>query len=237
MNIEERQEGPKPYRKIIWILIICIAGSILMYAWIFYGQNLVGSKSKLKQEEIIAQDISSLMIQAETLLASGKDREALDVYDALLKRDPKNEQVLLMSGVIAFQLENFDKASERLSAVVKSTGEKPAGPSKMRAARAHFLLGRIFLRQKKESLAASAFKKSLELDTVNAETLTALADIELAKKRNEEAIKYLELATRVDPGFLEAFVLLEKAYLAVGDQEKAKEAKSWANSIKGVKRK
>lgn len=221
-------------KTMIIIIVFMAFLSVAVYSFMIYNDLRAGRSldSDLKEENIIARDLSSLMSEANNLLMAGKEKQALMIYDDLLKRDPKNEQALLEAGIAAIEIKEIDIASERFSQVLKLAGNNPEGTSALRVAAANYYLGKIFSDAGKNDLAIAAFKKSLELDKVNAETLVALADEELKNDKTAEASQHLEMAVKLDPNYLQAYPLLENAYSKTGDQAKTLENRKAYNAAK-----
>lgn len=232
MSSVESQEKPKHTKLAAWLLSGGIILSLIGYGSIYYSYEKSSTRTQeMKQENIIARDISALMTEGHSLLVNEDYVQAEKVFGILLQRDPKNKRALLESGIAAYHQKKMDSSSGKFSKVVELAGKEPRGSDIILVSAAHYYLGLIFQSEKKPELALIAFKKALSYDAGNSDILIAEAKIEIERNHNTEALALLKDAVQLQPRSRESYELLERVYSAIGDKEAASNAKKAASDL------
>ncbi len=129
--------------------------------------------------------------RAMALLGRGKVEEAIQVFEALAREDPRNPSLLLQWGqalILAKRVPEARKVYERLVTVDPEFG-----------------LGWYRLGQVRDNLgdlagAEAAYRKAIEVDPLAVDPRKALASLLAERGRVREAIDVLEAARDLDPG-------------------------------------
>jgi tetratricopeptide (TPR) repeat protein len=87
-------------------------------------------------------------------------------------------------------------------------------------------LGRVLIRMNRNDEALAPLKKALEVDPDNAGTYVQLGRLYHASKNYQDSRRVLEEALQINPFNPLIYRLLADVYPALGDQEKAKQAKT-----------
>ena len=92
-------------------------------------------------------------------------------------------------------------------------------------------LGRVLIQMKRYDEALPPLKTSLELDPDNANTYVQLGRVEHASKHYAQSRAALEEAVQINPFNPTIYKLLVEVYSALGDQEKARQAKATLDKL------
>ncbi len=184
-------------------------------------------------------------------------REAEAIYRQILKAEPSNVDALHLSGVIANQSGNHERAVEligrairqdprhsyahnNLGLALQGQGRLPEAAASYLTALsikpdftdAHFNLGNVLLAQGKLDEAITSYNKALELQPNDAEVLNNLGGALRIRARLEEAEACYRKAIAVSPGYAEAYNNLGVALQEQGKLTEAATALSKALALK-----
>ena len=95
-------------------------------------------------------------------------------------------------------------------------------------------LGRVFIEMKRFDEALAALKKALEVDPDNANTYVQLARAHYATKNYKESQALLEEAIQLNPFNPIIYRLLSEIHAALGEPEKAQQAKATLDKLMGA---
>ncbi|MEJ5360218.1 MAG: tetratricopeptide repeat protein [Desulfobacterales bacterium] len=126
------------------------------------------------------EDAAGLILQAGILQSQKKTAEALELYEAVLRLDPKQEQVHAAAANLHLERGDLDGAERVLQRMVELFPESYTG---------HFLLGRLHLARGKPAAAAAAFRRSAQVDPESTEPLFELLKIAREADRGGEAAR------------------------------------------------
>jgi len=139
----------------------------------FQGRPQVGPPPKLRSA-------AEYLEAAMSLYTQGRYKEAIPLFDAAIKADPKNPQTYF--SLANCYLVTGDKASMLLyyEAAAKAVPED---------ATAHFFLGVAYTQVGKSEEARSAFRKAIELDPQHTHAHEGMAKLLKGEGKHEEAMK------------------------------------------------
>jgi tetratricopeptide (TPR) repeat protein len=155
------------------------------------------------------------LVQEGTALADEKKyAEAIAKYEEAIRMDPTMYLLYGEIGNFYVQMDQPDKAVEAYKKVL----EKEPGNQSARLAIVTALLNQKNIAEAKKVLEA------LDLNTItNPNTLYEIGVRFYNAQETQEAIRYWEKAIAMDPKMADAYVQLGAAYVAVGDNAKAKQ--------------
>jgi tetratricopeptide (TPR) repeat protein len=192
-----------------------------------------------------------LEVYADALLSVGKQKEALENYNKILAKDPKNTKVLISLVSIYSNAKDYDQALSYSRKLVEADAVYKDG---------YFNMGTIYLQkiiqtnlaldslkdasgkyltdekaiQKEEELtkkknellnsAQTAFEKVAQLDTTDIEAQVYLAQVYQEKEDFDQALRILERLVSEDSTNCDALNQLAIIYAKKGVGEKAKSA-------------
>ncbi len=140
--------------------------------------------------------------------AQGKRAEAQASLDDLLKKEPGNARLLLLTGRLLLEEGQLDAALERVNAAVQS---------EPRAAAARYLLGIIQVAKQDRSGAIRTFNEVLSLAPNAVDPLLQLSRLYLASNDAVNAAQMAEQAVKSDGGNAVARIALVRALIARGE--------------------
>lgn len=181
---------------------------------------------------------------AKTLLALGKEGEAVEQYQILTRQNPKDARVWFEVASLyrslamhAYkQLESIDPDSvlldvlraeadaddlryqEAIQRYQEALKKQPDFPG------LHFSLGEVYFKMDKPAEAEPELRLSLKEDPSNPPANYMLGKLLLHDARPEQALPYLRVAVHGDPTFMRAHLELGKCYLQMGRTEEAQQA-------------
>jgi tetratricopeptide (TPR) repeat protein len=130
---------------------------------------------------------------------SGQLKNAEEVYQKILKTNPNHALTLHMSGLMAHQLDDNDKAVRLLSRAIENEPD---------IAMYHNNLGLAFEGQQKLDEAISCYLRALQLDPECYEAYTNMGNVLMAQGKLREAISSYKSALRINASYAEALVNL-----------------------------
>jgi tetratricopeptide (TPR) repeat protein len=162
-----------------------------------------------------AADPSKALVQQGTVLADEKKfPEAIAKYEEAIRLNPSMYLLYGEIGNFYLQMDQPDKAIESYKKVL----EKEATNQNARLALVTALLN------KKDIAEAKKILEAVDLNTItNANTLYEIGVRFYNAQETKEAIRYWEKAVAMDPKMGDAYVQLGAAYVAVGDNDKARQ--------------
>ncbi|MGA7075443.1 MAG: tetratricopeptide repeat protein [Halobacteriota archaeon] len=165
-------------------------------------------KKKMLQEE----DVTQVVDLADDKFKHGQFSEAIDHYDAVLKRVPRNFRALHNKGLALFALNKFEKSIECYD-----------GALEVRPSALHVKLNKaISLNSKRDfNGAKSLLDEIIRLAPTNKEALNARALSEFNLGLDTEGIQDLEKAIEIDPSYTMAWNNLGCFYLGLWELEAA----------------
>jgi superkiller protein 3 len=95
-------------------------------------------------------------------------------------------------------------------------------------------LGRVLIQLNRSEEALAALKKALEVDPDNAGTYVQLGRLHYAAKKYPESKSMLEEAIQINPFNPQIYRLLTEVYAALGEANKAKQAKANLDKLMGT---
>lgn len=173
------------------------------------------AEEKLKQE-------ASLVEQGNQAFNDGKFKEALDFYQKFLADNPEFYQLNINIGNCHKELGEFDEAVAAFQKVIELAKEDEKDiPLKAKALAG---IGEITMKRDDIQTAMEYFKKSIELNPKDEILAYNVGEICFAGNKNEEAIKYYDLAAQINPQWSEPHLKKGYVYMNLGDFKKAIES-------------
>lgn len=173
------------------------------------------AEEKLKQE-------ASLVEQGNQAFNDGKFKEALDFYQKFLADNPEFYQLNINIGNCHKELGEFDEAVTAFQKVIELAKEDEKDiPLKAKALAG---IGEITMKRDDIQTAMEYFKKSIELNPKDEILAYNVGEICFAGNKNEEAIKYYDLAAQINPQWSEPHLKKGYVYMNLGDFKKAIES-------------
>ncbi len=163
---------------------------------------------------LAAEDLENTYALARAYLGQSRFSEAAPLFEELAEKRPLPETYVLI-GRTYRDFDQFERAREALQAALDLNPY---------VARAHYYLGSIdLLDQGREVLekAMEHFEAELRVSPQDPLTNLYLGIALVEKRRHEEAVPRLELASRLISGRADAFQFLGRAYLALGHLDEA----------------
>ncbi len=159
-----------------------------------------------------AQQAQSLLQQGWALQQSGQAAQALALYEQVLKLQPKNFDALHLSGVIALQSGDLQRAVDLITKAIKVDRDK---------AMAYDNRGSAYVRLKQFDLALLNYNKAIELQPqdVNAYNNRGNALVKLG--RLDEALADFDKALSLRPDYFEAHNNRSNTLDSLGRHEEA----------------
>ena len=189
-------------------------------------KSLTGTAAFLSDDE--AMDMFN---QAETLIKEEKYSEALKIYDSILEKHPDIYQTHLNTGYCYMKQGISDKAKQEFTTVLEKIKEKHGDlqKDKTTALGALSSLGTIYLEEGDFEKSQEYFTQSLELSSEDAPAAYNVGEIFFSNQKLDEALKYFELATRIDANW--ALPYLKLAYVYLNKLEYAKSVENFNKFI------
>jgi|GEM_PF-881875 len=147
-------------------------------------------------------------------LLGRKPAESREEANAILERDPKHLEALVLLCEAAMSPEELDEALQRVKEVEADHRNQP---------RYHMALGTLYFKKKDLLKAESAFMDALAGKSDVLEAHMALGDIHLIKKDFVQAEQEYKAAADLAPGGTQAQLKLADFYLRTGKPDQAKQ--------------
>ncbi len=176
---------------------------------------------KEQVEEKLSKD-ADLVQQGNFLYKDGKYEEALEAFKGFHEKTPEFFEIHINLGNCLQKLEKYDEAVVQYNKFLEIAKEKELKIELQAQAMAS--IGEIHLKKNEMDKAQSYFMKSIELNPKDEILAYNVAEIFFGNGKNEEAIKYYEIASKAKPKWGAPYVKLGYVYLNLGDMKKAVEA-------------
>lgn len=163
---------------------------------------------RLLGDHALANNAAAKLQMAQLRHLQGKDAEAEEIVDSVIKAAPKNGAALASK---ARFLIGRKKPDEALVAAQAAVAAEP------NLADAHFALGSAFSAKRDVAAASTAFKQVLQLNPSAFAAQTELARLQLSEGRPGEAAELAARALKDQPNSLDAQLVLLRARLASRD--------------------
>jgi superkiller protein 3 len=169
-------------------------------------------KSRAKKKMLQKEDVTQVVDLADDKFKHGQFSEAIDHYDAVLKRVPRNFRALHNKGLALFALNKFEKSIECYDRALE-----------VRPTALHVKLNKaISLNSKRDfNGAKSLLDEIIRLAPTNKEALNARALSEFNLGLDTEGIQDLKKAIEIDPSYTMAWNNLGCFYLGLWELEAA----------------
>jgi tetratricopeptide (TPR) repeat protein len=163
-------------------------------------------------------------VKATALYKESKYEAALALFQDFRNQQPNLYQIGINIGNCYLELGRFEEAIKEFQIVAdKITAENPEVKGNTELARIYASIGDTYMRQDKLKEAEEYFKKSIEIDSSDHLLAYNVAEILFAGGKTDEAIKYYQLAIRIEPDWSKSYVQIGYAYLNKGDTKAALE--------------
>ncbi|MDO8671869.1 MAG: tetratricopeptide repeat protein [Dehalococcoidia bacterium] len=150
-------------------------------------------EAPLKPDEISA--VGPVIAHCESLLASGKGQQAIDLLEEMLRNQPDLRAARAALGTAYASFGRLDAALEQWQAVAdRFPGD----------AEAHHNLGSLYLRQGRPDLSIGEMNKAIKIDCNYVPAYLGLGAILARQGQYEKATTYYELALQIEPKSPEA---------------------------------
>jgi tetratricopeptide (TPR) repeat protein len=156
---------------------------------------------------------------AEVLATQGKGEAAAKLVDELLQDDPRDSEAI---GLHAALLIGQGKQSDVKEAIgeLEPLARKPAA-----SALVHYDLGRAYLASGPARLeqAHVQFSEALRIDPKHVGARLSLAEVDLARGENGQAVSNADQVLSAEPANAEAMLLRARGWMKMGEDRKARE--------------
>jgi len=140
-------------------------------------------------------DIDSELQKAVQYHQSGQIQQAQDIYNEILKVNPRNPDALHLLGIIAYQQKKYDNGADLINKAIQIN----PGQSIY-----HSNLGNVLLDQGKPDEAAACYQKALQINPDYAEAYNNLANALNILGRPDEAINCCKKALQLRSDYAQA---------------------------------
>jgi Tfp pilus assembly protein PilF len=211
------------------ILVLTVAGYLGYSIWSHnraVEDSTPLSRAVTELKEMIDKkpdDVNLRMELAQAYVTMGRDKEATEQYNQVLKREKSNVAALSGLGFVAARQRDWEQSQEYWTRAIKVMEGQPNTKVTKQWATAHFYLGNSYLEQKKYEEAVGAFKESLRANRSASDTYYLLAVAFKGLGADDDHKAQLEMALAFDPMMPEAnydygSVLLEEGAIAEAAQ-------------------
>lgn len=167
--------------------------TLLVAGCLMEGNVALGAKRAERAAELEPSLLRAGRVRAAAYARAGRFSEALDLLDARLRREPKNDFVLRDRAAIARGLGELDNAEKLLSRAIRAGGDVQAS---------RLALGALRLELGQTTRAAALFKRAVEGDEPaggrSVDAYTGWARAELYAGRPKRALVVAEKAVAID---------------------------------------
>ncbi|OGK78461.1 MAG: hypothetical protein A2X52_15105 [Candidatus Rokubacteria bacterium GWC2_70_16] len=167
----------------------------------------------LRAQELEPDNLEVRLKLASIYLLGGKPDEARAQAEAVLERQPKNLEALVLTAGAATTPEGVQAAIARLEAARADFGSQ---------ARLHLALGTLHLKRRDVAAAERAFQEAVAREPKSVEAHLALANFLVGKRDAAGAEREFKTAAELAPVGSPARVRLADFYLLLGRPEEAK---------------
>ncbi len=167
-----------------------------------------------KARDLNPENLEVRLKLGKLYLLGRKPAESREEANAILERDPKHLEALVLLCEAAMSPEELDEALQRMKEVEADHRDQP---------RYHMALGTLYFKKKDLIKAESAFMDALAGKSDVPEAHMALGDIHLIKKDFAQAEQEYKAAADLAPGGTQAQLKLADFYLRTGKPDQAKQ--------------
>jgi tetratricopeptide (TPR) repeat protein len=150
-------------------------------------------------DRLHAEKILTELVEAIHFYQAGQLAEAEEVCDRILELSPKQADALHLSGLIALQMGNQDKATARIGQAIKEDPSNPAFYNN---------LGLAFEKRRQLEKAISCYQKAVRLDPGSFEAYTNMGNAFKAQGKFDKGIGCYKKALEAKPDCAEALLNL-----------------------------
>lgn len=168
----------------------------------------------LKARDLNPENLEVRLKLGNLYLLGRKPAESRTEANAILERDPKNFEALVLLCEAAISAEELEEALQRMKEVESEYRDRP---------RYHMALGALYFKKKDLIKAENAFMDALSGKADVPEAHMALGDIHVIKKELDQAEQEYKAAADLAPGGTAAQMKLADFYLRSGKRDQAKE--------------
>ncbi len=187
-------------------------------------QRVVMEQSPLKQSsQVIPPEDKSKLDKAVQLSKKGKYTDALEIYKEFVDAYPDVYQARYNLASTYLKLNQYDTAIIELKKVLEALLEQGDDPeSKKTSGEVHVLIAEAYMDQKNYEEAAIHYKRAMEINPpTDAALAFNVAEIMFTANKVDEAIKYYQLASQLQPDTGIYYLKLGYAYLNKNDNPSA----------------
>jgi len=156
--------------------------------------------------------------KADTLFQDRKFDAALAAYQDFFKERPDLYKIRINIANCYLEMHRFDDAiaeyQEVLKAIIEKKTEVQGNPE---VAKIYASIGDTYMRQDKLKEAESNFKKSIEISPEDHALAYNVAEILFAAGKTDDAVKYYDLAIKINPKWAKSYMQKGYAMLNKGD--------------------
>lgn len=176
-------------------------------------------------ETSVVRDEASLTLieNANKLYEEGNFDGAMALFEEVLAANPEIYQVSISIGDCLREKGEIDRALEVYAGVIEKAKADPQNGKQM-TAKALARIGECHLKKGDLETAQGFFKQSIETFPEDEVLAYNVGEIYFSNQKLDEAIEYFTMATRIKPGWSEAYYKLGLAYLNKADYAKARES-------------
>jgi predicted Zn-dependent protease len=160
--------------------------------------------------------------KADALFQERNFEGALALYQDFQKERPELYQIGINIANCYVAMNRFPEAIKEFKAILeKILAEKPDTAGNTQVAKIYSSLGDIYMRQDKLKEAEEYFKKSIAISPDDHALAYNVAEILFVAGKSDDAVKYYDMAIKINPKFAKSYMQKGYAYLNKGDMKKA----------------
>ncbi len=173
-----------------------------------------------KAEKTVLSEDAGLIAEGNNLYKEGKYAEALETFKKFQEKTPEFIEVHINIANCLMKQEKYDEAIAELNKFL----EKEKDEQIELKAQALASIGGIYVKRDDIKKAQEFFIKSIALNPKDEILAYNVAEIFFSNNKNEEAIKYYQIASQIKPKWDVPYLKLGYVYLNLGEMKKAVES-------------
>lgn len=181
----------------------------------------LAAASYRKAIELKSTDIDAHFSLGGVLMKQGRHAEAIDVYRAVARIDPKRAGAYGAAGEAAAGMRDFERAVAFYDHAIKLSP---------RWARLHIYRGRSLAELGRHGDALAAFESAVGIDPRSADPHNAIGDLYMKQKRSADAKAAFERALLAEP--FNGHAYLQLGWIAYDAKDVASARNAWENAIR-----
>jgi tetratricopeptide (TPR) repeat protein len=204
------------------IVVVAFAGYYIWDRYIHLGDQSpveLGLEHVKKAVQEDPQNVEARVVLADSYLAAGQYRQALDQANQVLGAYPDNVSALLIAGIAAVRLDEPKVALEPLEAFVALRKDQPMAGVDTALEAAYYFLGESYVKLNRPGDAISALEAALAISPTDADALHQLGQAYQASDQPEKALEQYHQAVRFVPDFAEVYGGMVESYTALGQSD------------------